>query len=215
MIRYWALIIVAVFVSVSLGAAPAGPDQKVAEGSHRYIVVLKDGKDPATVLTRQRFQPRVTYQHVLKGFAGEMPEAVRAKMAADADVAYIEEDKQVHKCQQTVPTGVQRIGTTQNPIANIGAHQNVNAGLAILDTGIDPTHPDLNVVGGWNFITNTSSFNDDEGHGTHCAGIAAAIDNDLGVVGVAPGARLWALKFLDSSGGGFRRLLRCGWTGRA
>ena len=52
------------------------------------------------------------------------------------------------------------------------------------------------------FVSGTSSANDDNGHGTHVAGIAAAKDNSIGVVGVAPGARLWAVKVLDSSGSG-------------
>ena len=53
------------------------------------------------------------------------------------------------------------------------------------------------------FVAGTSTGNDDDGHGTHVAGIAAAKDNTDGVVGMAPGARLWAVKVLDSNGNGF------------
>ena len=53
------------------------------------------------------------------------------------------------------------------------------------------------------FVAGTSTGNDDDGHGTHVAGIAAAKDNTDGVVGMAPGARLWAVKVLDSNGDGF------------
>ena len=69
-------------------------------------------------------------------------------------------------------------------------------------TGIDLTHPDLNVYNEKSFVSGTSSADDDNGHGTHVAGIVAAKDNDIGVVGMAPGARLWAVKVLDSSGSG-------------
>ena len=78
----------------------------------------------------------------------------------------------------------------------------MNADIAILDTGIDMNHPDLNVYAQKTFVAGTSTANDDNGHGTHVAGIAAAKDNSIGVVGVAPGARLWAVKVLDSSGAG-------------
>jgi subtilisin len=79
----------------------------------------------------------------------------------------------------------------------------VNVDIALLDTGIDLDHPDLlNVYNQISFVPGTQSADDDNGHGTHVTGIAAARDNNLGVVGVAPGARLWAVKVLDSNGQG-------------
>ena len=71
-----------------------------------------------------------------------------------------------------------------------------------MDTGIS-THADLNIVGGRNFTTsNVNDWIDRHGHGTHVAGIAGAIDNLIGVVGVAPGVRLWAIKVLNDNGSG-------------
>lgn len=109
---------------------------------------------------------------------------------------------------QVTPPGVLRIHDLASAIAAIGQHVNVNADIAIIDTGIDLTHPDLNVVHHINTITDCPADsngcgNDDNGHGTHVAGTAAAIDNTIGVVGVAPGARLWAVKALDRNGSGF------------
>jgi len=79
--------------------------------------------------------------------------------------------------------------------------------IAIIDTGIDLDHPDLTVAGS----TNCARFggcldgggNDGHGHGTHVAGIAAAKNNGIGVVGVAPGARLWAVRVLNNYGSGW------------
>ena len=76
--------------------------------------------------------------------------------------------------------------------------------VAIFDTGVDATHPDVgpNVVGGYNVLTQRNEILDDNGHGTHVAGTIAALDNGFGVVGVAHEARLWAVKVLDKNGNG-------------
>lgn len=81
--------------------------------------------------------------------------------------------------------------------------------IAIIDTGVDVTHPDLKVKGGFCSLDETistspctNSYIDDNGHGTHVAGVIGAIDNQIGLVGVAPGAELYAVKALDSEGSG-------------
>ncbi|HXT01373.1 MAG TPA: S8 family peptidase [Elusimicrobiota bacterium] len=76
--------------------------------------------------------------------------------------------------------------------------------VAVIDTGLDKTHPDLagNIKGGWNAIAKSSDFNDDHGHGTHCGGNIAALDNDIGIVGVAPKVDLYGVKVLDANGSG-------------
>lgn len=73
--------------------------------------------------------------------------------------------------------------------------------LAILDTGITK-HPDLKISGGVSFIPGSTSYDDLHGHGTHCAGIAAAKNNKIGVVGVAPDVKLFAVKVLGNDGRG-------------
>ena len=78
--------------------------------------------------------------------------------------------------------------------------------IAILDTGIDLDHPDLSakIVSGYDFANNDSNADDDEGHGTACAGIAAAIsNNNQGVTGVDWNARLMPVKVLDDEGSGW------------
>src|SRR5207248_2384202 len=80
-----------------------------------------------------------------------------------------------------------------------GLDERVNVDIAILDTGIAP-HLDLNIYTNVSFISGQTI--DGNGHGTHVAGIAAALDNGDGVVGVAPGARLWGVKVMDDAGDG-------------
>ena len=78
--------------------------------------------------------------------------------------------------------------------------------VALIDTGIDPTHPDLrwNVIGGYNAMAEQDPRNwrDDNGHGTHVAGTVAARLDQHGVIGVTPNLRIYALKALDRDGKG-------------
>ncbi len=77
--------------------------------------------------------------------------------------------------------------------------------VAIVDTGIDIKHPDLlvNIKGGINTINSSIGYNDDNGHGTHVAGIIGAIDNTIGVIGVGPKINLYAVKALNRNGSGY------------
>lgn len=77
--------------------------------------------------------------------------------------------------------------------------------VAIIDTGIDVDHPDLvdNIKGGYNATSKKKSYDDDNGHGTHVAGIIGAVDNEIGVIGVLPDVDLYAVKALNSEGNGF------------
>jgi subtilisin len=94
---------------------------------------------------------------------------------------------------QTLPTGVERIDAEQI----LPEIDDVNADIAILDTGINP-HPDLNLlIGAERSFVPGASPEDNCGHGSHVAGTAAAKNNGEGVVGTAPGARLWNVKVLD------------------
>lgn len=103
---------------------------------------------------------------------------------------------------QTLPWGVDRIdaelvwptGNSADPIK-----------VGIIDTGISLSHPDLaaNIKGAYNAINTRRSANDDNGHGSHVAGIVAALNNAIGVVGAAREADLYAIKVLSSSGSGY------------
>lgn len=111
-----------------------------------------------------------------------------------------------------VPAGIRRVGARSSAIQTFTQRTDrVDADVAILDTGIDRDHPDLNVVGGYNCTgPNRNKWDDNDGHGTHVAGIVGARDNNFGVVGVAPGVRLWSVKVLDGNGNGYLSWLVCG-----
>ena len=107
---------------------------------------------------------------------------------------------------ETVPWGISQINADDAWATTTGASIKV----AVIDTGIQADHPDLadNVKGGIRYYTrgfslySDSKWGDDNGHGTHVAGTIAGLDNDIGVVGVAPNVELYAVKVLDKSGSG-------------
>ena len=84
-----------------------------------------------------------------------------------------------------MPTGIQRVN---GPAVGVFTEP-----IAVLDTGVGP-HPDLNVISDHSCIDGKAITIDQNGHGTHVAGIAAAIDNGYGVVGVAPGIPIHNVK---------------------
>src|ERR1019366_6105688 len=98
-------------------------------------------------------------------------------------------------------------GITNFPVAHInGQDHRINVDVAVMDTGIQTNHPDLNVVQAVDCTGSGLNGDDWDGHGTHVAGIIGALDNDFGVVGVAPGARLWSVQVMtptDSNFAGF------------
>lgn len=146
------------------------------------------------------------YEHALDGYVMKTPENMSAELVSelkqDPRVAFVEPDQKVYALAQKLPAGVDRVDGDLSSTTSGDGRGEVDADIAILDTGIDLTHPDLNVYVEKSFVPGTPSADDDNGHGTHVAGIAAAKDNSIGVVGIAPGARLWAIKVLDSSGAG-------------
>ena len=177
----------------------------------RYIVVLQAGANPVGVANRHGVAAEHVYSAALNGFAGAVPAARLQALLQDPQVAWVEQDQVVTKFTHTVPWGVPwgvlRVNADQNPTAKIDGidviADRVNADIAIIDTGIQLNHPDLNVVNNVSYVRGAKTGNDDNGHGTHVAGTAAALDNGIGVVGVAPGARLWAVKVLDRNGSGY------------
>ncbi len=178
---------------------------------NRSIVVLKPGAVPAKFAAKHGVAPDHVYEHALNGFAAVLPPGLLRKLQNDQDVAWIELD-QVYEASgkpapnsppqpaQTAPYGVVRVDADLNPAF---LSSPVDVDVAVIDTGIELSHPDLNIFKNVSFVRRVNTGNDDNGHGTHVAGTAAALNNEIGVVGVAPGARLWAVKVLDRNGSGY------------
>jgi subtilisin len=140
------------------------------------------------------------YEHALKGFSAYIPSQALRGLVNHPLIEYIEPDITMMAFAQTVPTGISRIEANNSTLTN------VDVDVAVIDTGVDTSHPDLNVVGGVRYYLGRltdSKYNDDNGHGSHVAGTIAAHNNGFGVVGIVPGARIWAVKVLNSQGSGY------------
>ncbi|HET7485806.1 MAG TPA: S8 family serine peptidase, partial [Solirubrobacterales bacterium] len=157
------------------------------------------------------------YRHALKGYSAELDRSAVEALKENPKVKYVTPDHIDEAFSQNIPTGISRAFATANKSADIDEKDDVrvNADVAVIDTGIDYEHPDLNVVERTNCVPPKTfkepdvekcvdgTGKDNHYHGTHVAGTIGAIDNGEGVVGTAPGVRLWAVKVLtpESFGG--------------
>jgi subtilisin len=199
--------------TVSASGVSAAP-RVAAAAMGRYIVVLADsvsapGEVAAEHARTTGARVRRVYRSALKGYSATVSADRLAVLRADPRVAYLAADRPVHITGQVLPTGIDRVDAERSSTRSGDGKGTVNVDVAVLDTGIDVDHPDLNVAGGVNCLGG-SSFDDDQLHGTHVAGTVAAKDNQFGVVGVAPGARLWAVKVVDETGTGTVESIICG-----
>ena len=201
--------------SAMTNAAPPETTPGKSAAHQRYIVVFKPGtnsKKKSDELTKSHgLGLHHRYSHALNGMAVTIPKGKLEALKNDPNILYVEPDRIVKPYAQTLPTGIDRIEADLNPTASIDNVNNpLDVDIAIIDSGIDLDHSDLNVFRYAN-CDSSGPFNasctegdigaeDIMGHGTHVAGTAAAYDNSFGVVGVAPGARIWAVKVFPDDG---------------
>jgi subtilisin family serine protease len=200
---------VAVFKS-HLRAKSGAQNQARPEQVQAYEEIVRRQQDQAAAEIRSlgiALDIRRQYSYVFNGLAASIKKADMQRIQALPQVQAVYPDYQVHALlNQSVPLiGAPQVWAMTDgnglPVTGRGIR------VALIDTGIDYTHPDLGgcfgpgckVVGGWDLFNGDNDPMDDNGHGTHCAGIVAA----NGVVkGVAPDAILYAYKVLSAAGKG-------------
>jgi subtilisin len=201
-----AVVLLGTVVSAVVGGAQAAP-------SATYVVVLEPGVADVPMVAAGLAKAHggtvgFVYRHAVRGFSVNVPAAGAAGIARSPHVAYVEADQAFSVSAQTVPTGVRRVFAPGNANLDIDGvdDERIDVDVAVIDTGIDLDHPELNVVGSTNCVNISASCgsggDDGNGHGTHVAGSIAAKDDSNGVVGVAPGARVWAVRVLNNQGSG-------------
>lgn len=200
---------------VLTGSTPASA--QVLGPTAPYIVVFRDFVDvgfETDALERiAGFRSEFRYGSALKGFAARLSAFQVSVLQLNPLIAFISADREVQAIgtvpvtgTDVVPTGVRRVdaGTTTT------AQQASTVAIAVIDTGVDLSHPDLNARNGKNCINTALTANDDNGHGSHVAGTIGARNNGAGVVGVAPDSVIYAVKVLNSAGSGTWSQVICG-----
>ncbi|HJR18796.1 MAG TPA: S8 family serine peptidase [Actinomycetota bacterium] len=185
----------------------------------RYIVALRDDADPEDTARAHRDRYGVEagryYRNAFRGYAATIHHDRVDDLRKDPSVRAVMEDRPYRAAQtdcnptqtECLPNGVNRIDAEATSATGNGIE------VAVMDSGIDLDHPDLqaNILGGVDCDgPDNGNFDDQHAHGTHVAGTIAALDNNTGVRGVAPQAKLWAVRILNAQGIGSGESILCG-----
>ena len=202
--------------AVAAAAVTTTIPAQAAPAETGYIVVLRDTADARSVASEHAREQGAdvthTYTHAIHGYSARMSPTAAARIQQDSRVLLVQRDGVVTTDAQSTPTGINRADAELSPTAKInGTDERVNVDVAVIDTGIDLDHADLNVnTAGAKNCSTGSSADDGNGHGTHVAGTIGALDNSSGVVGMAPGARVWPVRVLNNAGSGTWSDVICG-----
>lgn len=198
---------------LTVGSAATGTAATTTTG--KYIVVLKDGAgDPGVLSVRQALRYRAAvgfvYRKALSGYSATMTAGDVASLRTDPSVAWVQSDTEFEADAQTVPFAIERVAGPDSSTRSGDGTGTVNVNVAVLDTGVDGTHPELNVVGGVGCINNADPLVDLDSHGTQVAGLIAGRDNDSQLVGIAPGAPIKSIQVLNKQAHGTAAQVLCG-----
>ena len=189
------------------GIGVLGTGTAAAKRPSRFIVGTSSRGAARRARSRAKSVHReLDFGTIGRAVAGRFSERARKELQKRSDVRYVEPDGEVVALGQTLPWGIDRIDAD---VVHANGETGAGADVAIIDTGIDSDHPDLQSNLGDGYAVETCSgtdctyaWDDDNDHGTHCAGIAGAASNSEGVIGVGSEATLHAVKVLDSTGSG-------------
>jgi hypothetical protein len=179
------------------------------DGLVKVLIGFKEKPGPAEQAIVKGAGGKIKYTYkLIPAIAASIPEVAIEALKKNPNITNIEFDSQVFALDQILPWGVDRIDAEVVHAPENGGNKGAGVKIAIIDTGVDYNHEDLNDnfnknLLGYDFVNSDNDPMDDDGHGTHVAGIIAAEDNNIGVIGVAPEAKLYALKVLDDTGSGY------------
>lgn len=219
--RTFGLAAVSAMAVATVFASPAAAQERGQKIANSYICVFNNfdiargnvRAEANRITSANGGQLKHVYLNSIRGFAVNMAgQAVDQMRRLNPNIAYCEQDQVVTIDQrgkkppkdgggddggsgpaQTTPWGITRVN---------GGGAGDFATAWVIDSGIDIDHPDLNVDTTRSFYSVGRNADDQNGHGTHVAGTIAALDNDIGVIGVAPGAKVVSVRVLDRRGSG-------------
>jgi subtilisin len=191
-------LLVIACILLSFLAVPAMAVQENKDNEKIPVLISFKGKANAELV--KAYGGNVKHEYtIIPAVAAELPQKAIDALSKNPNIDLIEPDGQAQILADEVPWGITRINAAS---AQAEGFTGTGIKVAVLDTGIDYTHPDLkaNYLGGYDFVNRDNDPMDDHSHGTHVAGTVAAASNDIGVLGAAPQAGLYSVKVADSSG---------------
>jgi minor extracellular protease Epr len=165
--------------------------------NERVIVLFKEKVDK-NLVSKEKGKINREYKNVPALAISVPPTAIKG-LKNNPNILAVEQDIVVKVKSQTQDWGITR---TEAPKAWESGYTGKGVKIAVVDTGI-AKHDDLTIAGGASFTAYTASFSDDNGHGTHVAGIIGARNNNYGIVGIAHESSIYAVKVLDQNGSGY------------
>ncbi|NDI37234.1 S8 family serine peptidase [Chengkuizengella sediminis] len=208
-----AVVILCIFLLVFPSSLTFANENNQKEITHSYIVGLNEDVVEEDFIEKKLKDKKIKKIKTKKNnlIVTDLNLTEYAEIVFDDEVLFVEENavvqmtlinkvnkKELNNSEQIMPWGLVSIGA-ETALENGDDGKNIN--IAVLDTGISE-HPDLEIKGGISFVEDTDAYQDDNGHGTHVAGTIAALNNEFGVVGIAPASNIYAVKVLDNEGNG-------------
>ena len=209
----------AVGVMGLVGAQSAGAQER--NPLDRHIVGVEPGEADIARNAAEEVYRVLDFGNIGMAVSGWFTDEALDGLENNPNVRYIEEEGIMEAIDHTVdeddgdptedqvlPWGIDRV---DGDVTHHDGETGAGSSISIIDTGIDPTHETLDVTGGRNFVDCDNEdddadcaddWDDGHGHGTHCSGTANALDNEIGVVGVATEADMYAVRVLDDDGSG-------------
>lgn len=185
-------------LATGLLVASFGPNAAfAAQEEDQNVIVIFDEKVDKKAIAEAEGEIDQTFKQ-LPIASVTLPADEVKELKKDKDVVRVEKDITVHASADTLDWG---ISATNVPVSWNAGFTGKGVKIAVVDTGV-AAHSDLAVAGGASFVSYTTSYQDDNGHGTHVAGIIGAENNGFGTKGVAPDAEVYAVKSLEKSGSG-------------
>ncbi|MEU4150056.1 S8 family serine peptidase [Streptomyces sp. NPDC026659] len=208
---------------IALAVPPQSTAASAPAPEATYVVVLKDSVADPRATSRAQVKAhggtrRDVYTHALKGYSAVLTEAEAASLARDPAVRFVTRErtyslpprshhgpvgcKEATGTAQCLPDWARRVNAEKSSARSGDGRGSVHVNVAVFDTGISDGQPDLDLRGGVDCLSGSpvvpgTSFDDPDGHGTEVAGVIGAKDNDIDVVGIAPGTPVWAVKVAD------------------
>lgn len=210
-------LVLLILMLATVNISPVWANNDSSQGYERKILIMDSKLNNVQIddILKRHGALKIKELPLVEGIAVQVSKNSLEGLIKDSQISRVEEDSRINistkktanqpsisqQPSQTIPWGISKIQADKT--FDLAAANKIKVG--VIDSGIELNHPDLvdNIKGGFNTIKHGDSYNDDYGHGTHVAGIIAANNNTIGVVGVAPQVELYAIKILDSNGNGY------------